>query len=242
MALFVGFMVQLEEKGLAIAAFGQPIAPGLTPEKLFLNRKVFFAVLPILFALILTIAIPIRISLAARQRAYNRMLSETPTNDGLRPIQPMTADEAFILSDIVGFHPAQPVDSKTFGKPFGMYHELSYRPTQNDPPTNLEVVSVEVWQYPNAQWALYLAEYPANFVHSFDNPKHHAVTTKFQNKVRTNLLERLPGFEHFPGGGGWALYYMWPSGSNVLTITYHTKNEHEEFLRLYLEKYPSAMK
>ena len=64
---------------------------------------------------------------------------------------------------------------------------------------------------------------------------------KFGNRVRTNFFERLPGFEHFPGGAGFNLYYMWPSGSNVITITFNTRKDHEEFLRLYLEKFPSSI-
>ena len=119
---------------------------------------------------------------------------------------------------------------------------MSYKQTNGPPTANREEVTVEVRQYPNPEWAQHLAHYPANFVQTFGNPKHHAIVTKFQSNVRTNLLERLPGFEHFPGGAGWSLYYMWPSGSNVVTITYFTSGEHEEFLRIYLEKYSSSLK
>jgi hypothetical protein len=77
----------------------------------------------------------------------------------------------------------------------------------------------------------------------FGNPRHHAVVTKFQSKVRTNLLERspLPGSGNRLGEGAWPPYFMWSSGNCVVSVTFHTGLEHDQFLRRYLEKYPSSV-
>jgi hypothetical protein len=37
------------------------------------------------------------------------------------------------------------------------------------------------------------------------------------------------------------LFFVWPSGNVVVTIRYETKDIKEEFLRRYLEKYPSSL-
>ena len=34
---------------------------------------------------------------------------------------------------------------------------------------------------------------------------------------------------------------MWSSGNRVVSVTFHTGLEHDEFLRRYLEKYPSSV-
>ncbi len=241
-AILIGFIVQGEEKYSATAASTQDIATRLGPshhDNFFFTRRKFFAVVAVLLALACARAIPIRVSVARRQQASDRMLSDIPPNDGLPLIQPMTIDQALIMNDIAGFQPGKPVSQaelqsheKNFQLPPAMYYAVSYIPKKGN--SNGSNVSVSVEQYPNSPWAFHFAEYPPRIYNSFDNPKHHAIATRFQNNVRTNLFERSPV--------GVPLYYMWPSGNNVVTVTYNTQAEVAEILRVYLEKYPSSIK
>ena len=97
-------------------------------------------------------------------------------------------------------------------------------------------VRVIAQQYPSSEWAQYFAEYPAKRYNSFDNPKQHAIVVQFNTRVRSNQQERSPGQTWY------ALYYMWPNGTCVITVEYNTPDENLEIVRVYLEKYPSSIR
>ena len=57
---------------------------------------------------------------------------------------------------------------------------------------------------------------------------------KFGNRV---VMDRQFRFRDESG----KLLYFWPSGKNFITILYYSPVVNEEFLRRYLEKYPSSL-
>lgn len=242
-ALLVGFIAHGQEKQFELSTEGIASRRGPSnQENFFFTRRKFLGVVIALLVLTGARATPIRVRVARRQRAIDRMQADIPPNEGLPPIQQIANDEAFIMSDIAGFHPGEvfirrdmPIHERSVQMPPAITYGVSYKPNEdNSPNSSAYNVSVVVVQYPNSPWALHLAEYPPRTYNSYDNPKHHAIATRFQNKVRTNFFERIPNAV--------SLYYMWPSGNNVVTLTYNTRSEVPEFLRAYLEKYPSSIK
>jgi hypothetical protein len=161
-------------------------------------------------------------------------------------VQPMTEDEALILKQIGDYQPSRTVNTvipasheKGFEKADEMYFHTFYTKTDESvpppPAAPRNYVQVIVQQYPNSAWAQYFAEYPTNIYNSLDNPKHHAIVIQFNNRVRSDQLERSPGQTWIP------LYYIWPSGDCVITVMHFTPDENLEIERAYLEKFPSSI-
>jgi hypothetical protein len=203
-------------------------------EPFLLTQKKFFIVVSLLLAVVIVRAVPIRMSVAKREAGQARMRMEVPSMENLRVIQPVSVDEALLNTPIAGYTPHESSSRpQIFLQPPGMDYAVTYYPEYDIPRPYQNSISVSVQQCPNPQWASYLAEFPRNMYNPYDNPKVHAIVTQFQNKVRTNSLD-LPA-------GTVGLYYMWPSGNNVVTLTYYTLDQKEDFLRLYLQKYPSSV-
>ena len=197
-----------------------------------------FAVTLVILAARIT---PIRLRVAQRDRAYHQIQALRPSNKDLPVLQPTPIAEALILQEIDGFRPTDPItgvemqsNEKDAQLPGDYEFAVTYKSSREPPPpASTEWVAVTVRQYPTPQWAQYLGDYPPRVYNPFDDPKHHALITKFRNKVRTNFFERYPP-------GAVSLYYTWPSAKCVVTITYNL-NEYDDFLRLYMEKYPSSI-
>lgn len=240
MALLIGFVVKSEHKEFAASPVPQspPGAPQPT-EPFLLAKKTFFTLMTLLLAVIVARAVPIRLRVAKREAGEARMRADVPSMENLPGIQPMTVDEAVINAPIAGYTPHQATRGQEMGshekgflKPGGLSYHVTYYP-DGEPRPYQNSVSVYVLQYPNAQWASYLAEFPYNIYNPHDDPKVHTTVTRFQNKVRTDFFNRA---------GTASVYYMWPSGNNLVTLTYYMFDEKEEFLRVYLEKYPSSIR
>jgi hypothetical protein len=229
MALLIGFIAGREIP----AASNQSLPISLRASGSSVSKKALIGTLALVTAVVLVRAVPIRIRAAGWQDGLAKKLAETPPLDNLKPLQPLTLEQALILQDIGGSHlgpTAKRVEmvshEKGSNSPPGMYYAASYSPGAGN-------IAVSVEQYPNSEWARYFAKYPPRIYNSFDDPKHHAVVTKFQSRVRSNLLE--------DPGVAVPLYYMWPSGDFLVTVTYNGSHENEEILRMYLEKYPSSI-
>ncbi len=211
-----------------------------------LGRRAFVVIVATLAALSLTRIIPVRLRLAHRERAVAKMRGSRPSAVDIPVVQPMTEEEALILKQIGDYQPGHVMKTvelvsheKGFEKPGNMYFSTFYTKTGESVPQSPLAPGQNVWviaqQYPNSAWAQYFAEYPPNRYNSFDNPKQHAIVVQFNNRVRSNQLERSPGQTWY------SLYYMWPSGNCVITVEYHTPDENLELVRAYLEKYPSSI-
>jgi hypothetical protein len=247
MALFIGFTLPPDQmrSGDASAGLGQSVislhSKPPSPSRSVIDQKKFVAILGVVLVVALARIVPIRINVAERQGAVARKIADTPSLDNLPPIQPVPIEQALILTDITGNHPMQPSsrvqmisNEKTYLSPPGYFYGVTYGPAGNPSSVvSFKSVLVTVQQYPNAEWAQYLAKYPHNIYNSFDDPKHHAIVSKFQNNVRADLLENP--------GPSVPVYYMWPSGNNVVTVRYEGPHDDEDILRAYLEKYPSSI-
>lgn len=102
--------------------------------------------------------------------------------------------------------------------------------------TNInETVTVWVNQFPNEVWALYFAKYsPMNNLVPKNRNQVLSLARKFGNDI---VVDRQFRFQDETG----RLMFFWPSGKNLVTITYYFPNVREEFLRRYLKKCPSSL-
>jgi len=211
-----------------------------------LDGRVFVVIVAALAALSLTRIIPVRLRLAHRERAVAEMRGSRPSAVDIPMMQPMTEEEALILKQIGDYQPGHVMKTvelvsheKGFERPGDMYFSTFYTKTGESVPQSPLAPGQYVWvvaqQFPNSAWAQYFAEYPPNRYNSFDNPKQHAIVVQFNNRVRSNQLERSPGQTWYP------LYYIWPSSNCVITVEYHTPDQNFEIVRAYLEKYPSSI-
>ena len=97
-------------------------------------------------------------------------------------------------------------------------------------------VTVQVVQFPNDAWPLYFAKWSPNpsFLREEDPALVLTRVKKFKNQV---VMDRQ--FRSSDETG--KLWFFWPSGNNLVNIIYELKTVDEEFLRRYLEKYPSSL-
>jgi len=212
-----------------------------------LRQRAFGLVLVSLLALSLTRIIPVRLRLAHREHVAASKTQRKPLYVDLAVAQPMNEDEALILKNIGDYQPGHAVKSvepvsyeKGSESPPDFYFSTLYTKAGEMVPqwpiAPKQYISVVIQQYPNGAWAQYFAEYPPRMYISPDNSKQHALVTQFNNKVRSDQLDRSRGQTWYP------LYYMWQSGDCVITVEYHTSDENLELVRAYLEKYPSSIR
>jgi hypothetical protein len=247
-ALFIGWATSENRKSVPMqASDGKSEVGAPVPQTSGgLDRRTLVVIVASLVALSLTRIIPVRLRLAHREHAVKKMRGSRPSAVDLPVVQSMSEDEALILKQIGDYQPGHAMKNvelvsheKGFERPGSMYFSTLYtktgEPVPQWPLAPKQYISIVVQQYPNSAWAQYFAEYPPNRYNSFDNPKQHATVAQFNNRVRSNQLERSPGQTWYP------LYYMWPSGSRVITVEYYTQEENLEIVRAYLEKYPSLI-
>jgi hypothetical protein len=151
----------------------------------------------------------------------------------------MKIEQALILEQIGGLVPGKPEGSKPWRPPDEasqfvpeMDFRVEYVAEKNDTPA----VIVQVQQFPTDTWPLYLAKWSPNpgFLREENPDLVLTRVRKFQNRVVMDRQFR------FPDETG-KLWFFWPSGNNLVNITYASKTVEEEFLRRYLEKYPSSL-
>jgi len=88
-------------------------------------------------------------------------------------------------------------------------------------------------QLPNAEWGRYDVKYPSpNIV--LDSPQSLTKVTKFSQTIAQNTSMR------YSNGGG-TLCFLYLSGNFLVSVCYETPQVDEEFLKQYLEKYPSSL-
>ena len=249
MALFIGWATSENHIFVQTQADGpkSEVSARASAFSRGLNGRAFVVIVALLVALSLTRIIPVRLRLAHRERAVAKMRGSRPSAVDIPVVQPMTEEEALILKQIGDYQPGRVIKGwemvsheKGFERPADLSFQTFYTKTGEAVSQLSRAPGQYVWvivqQYPNSAWAQYLAEYPPNRYNSFDNPKQHAIVVQFNNRVRSNQLERSPGETWV------ALYYIWPSGNCVITVEYHTSDESLDIVRAYLEKYPSSIR
>lgn len=257
MAFFLGIVAAFQDRVASghpressVSPVGQARRAVRTPPLSWEGSIITAAVV---IGLLLAVVLRPRISLAlSKYEAARRMerrteqrIRETPSMERLPQVAPMSSQQAFILGQIGGV--VSPLGANTYNegevkkigavKPFDYFYELTYFPPgaiTSGSVTYAGAVRVTIRQYPNSEWAAYLAKYPPDMVDLPEDSKLHMRTTKFQNIVWSDVNETgLPV----------QLYYQWPSANDVVTINYVWPYDNsDEFLRRYLEKYPSSLK
>jgi hypothetical protein len=179
--------------------------------------------------------------LAQQENGRKQMVAETPSIGDLPPISAMSPEQALIEEDIGGLLvkeprlqriPAGPAWKDFPPRPPSVTLALVYAPSALDQQFGFGAVVVTVEQFPNSAWARYKAKYPN--ASSGAVADHFTVTTKFENRI---YMDSSMWREH-PAR---AMIFHWPSGAVVVTIRNEGKSINEEFLKRYLEKYPSSM-
>jgi len=180
---------------------------------------------------------------AERHREAKRhaeRLRDMPSLQNLPAIEPMRIEQALILEQIGGLVPGKQEGSKPWRPPAEaskFVPEMDFRveyvaENDDDPPA----IIVDVQQFPNNAWPLYFAKWSPNpNLLREENPDLVLTSVrKFKNRVVMDRQFR------FPDETG-MLWFFWPSGKNLVSITFRSKIIQEEFLHCYLEKYPSSL-
>lgn len=256
MALFLGIVAAIQDRHASTREQESSVSPACQANTVIkvpsFSWEANFIILAVIFGLIATVVLPPRISLvvsryeAARRKEQRteQRIREAPSMERLPQVAPMSGQEVFILDEIAGKAPASPstdveaeIKKKDFVKPFDYFYSLNYFPPgdiTSGSITYTGLVRVTIQQYPNSEWAIYLAKYPPSMLALPEGSKLHMRITKFQNTVWSDVYETVVPAQ---------LYYQWPSGNDVVTITYiWPYNNSDEFLRAYLQKYPSSLK
>jgi hypothetical protein len=176
---------------------------------------------------------------AARRRHAER-LRDIPSVKNLPAIEPMKIEQALILEQIDGLVPGKHFKSEGWHPP----SEASAWPQEidfwveylADKDDNPPRVVVEVQQYPNEAWPRYYAKWsPVPGILRDGNPRLVLTRVKkFGNQVVMDRQSRSPDETGI-------LWFFWPSGRNLVSITYSSRVIDEEFLRRYLERFPSSL-
>lgn len=241
LTLFIGWATSENRKAVPVQT-GETRSEMKTPALQASDRlgsHAFVAILASLVVLALARIVPVRLRLAHRQHAATNRERTQPSSNNLPELTPPSDRDALILNETAGYTPGQAIQTIVPGKPASAYFSVLYTkkgdPVPALPQAPPRYIRATVEEYPNAQWAQYLAEYPPGMYLSFNDPKQHALVTEFNNKVRSSQLTRAPGQTAIP------LYYKWPSGDFIITIDYRTSDESLEIVRAYLKKYPSSI-
>ena len=180
---------------------------------------------------------------AVRQQALKKSYAEAPSIENLPSVRTRTADQALVLEDIAGLSVGQPSVQAIRAKPsFGLFpsnpqtiiYSVQYRPKDTPHSWYHPIVTADVTQFPNSEWARYKTKYPSSFNPALDDPKSLLTVTKFGNQVI------MDGRTQYPEGTG-ELDFLWPSEDFVINLRYQTREVNEDFLKRYLDTYPSSL-
>ncbi len=201
--------------------------------------------------------------LDAERRHHAERLRDIPSLDNLPAIEPMKIEQALILEEIGGLFPGLREGSKSWHPRDTISQlapEMDFRVeyveekdvrscqefnTYSKDGTPLCLYSwsrtevpiiVEVEQFPNEAWPLYFAKWSPspNILQHGDPSLDITRVMKFKNRI---VMDRQYRSADETG----KLWFFWPSGKNLISITYRTKMIDDEFLRRYLQKYPSSL-
>jgi hypothetical protein len=176
--------------------------------------------------------------LSVQHAAHASFLAEAPSTVDLPQLETLPVEQVLIVSQVGGLYPWAPMTAPVAPayptQTRSIKYSIGYTATLDPPPISIRrIVAVDVEQLPNADWALYKVKYPPPNVAIF-SPKSLSRVTKFSQTVVQNSMMRHPD-------GGGTLSFLWPSGRFVVTVYFETPDVNEEFLRQYLEKYPSSL-
>jgi hypothetical protein len=237
-ALLFGLLLSRERKNVTQLRSSLTLdeTPGFVRKRgLLIAAVVFFASV----LAYLGFFIPPTVKRLHREAAYKRFLAEAPSVVGLPDTTPISPEQALVVQEVNGLYPRGPARflrvAHRIGprSPVSLLYSIGYSITREPSPTAQRIVTVEVAQWPNAEWARYDAKYPFPDRGWGDSP-HLTRVKEFGNTIVQNSQMR------YPNGDG-TLCFLWPSERFVVTVCYETRQVNEEMLGQYLAKYPSSL-
>jgi hypothetical protein len=236
-ALVLGLLWWHGEAAVEVSGAGESTEDASVPdasERIPLAAKLFFIGGAVLLLFFVGRSIRFSYDRARMQREVAQSIAEAPSTQNLPRLRPMPLSQALILDRVGDFVALNTYDSNTAvgGPPLitvggvpRVYYSAGYVKAEKGVtiagPTD---VSVSLTEYPNSAWASYeLRNIPTpNAAYMY--AKYRKNVMKFGNWVLQNSGQ-----------------FYWPSGNNLLTVYFHN-GERDEFLKAYLEKYPSDLR
>lgn len=207
-------------------------------RRLPIAYTIFFVLFVGVFSYFAIRDISTRHAATVRQRRITAAMASAPSATDLPELVPVPLEQALVLQEIVGNGPvlpfSRPMAPVSSNEPPTFNYSVSYQKTPMATQLDFHpVVSVFVTQYPNAEWANY---------HLNDVPVPNAAffNEKYIHKVKTfgKVIYEDSGWRS-PGGQG-DLYYYWASGQYLITVIFRGPEVDDQFLQVYLEKYPNS--
>lgn len=244
-ALMLGLLLQWM-RGLAATTTEQPQSPqdGRRARNISVPAALFLGCVLAAFGYFILRSFESNSIAKRRATLINKLVAEEPSRTALGPLEPLAAEQIFVMHEVSGLRPLQPMDNTftTWKSSAPMLHvsTIGYGlDVAHSMPSLQRKVFVQVLQLPNIEWARYQTKYAATQV-SADCPSCVSGVEKFGNRV-TQISQQLPG----------DVSYLWSSENLVLSVTKENADAaivtvapeiaaaEEDVLRLYLEKYPS---
>lgn len=173
-----------------------------------------------------------------RVAAYQRGIAEAPPMVEAPAIKLLPGEQILIVRQIAGFYPWLP-DSRIVAQagpvsPTVGSYSVGYTTTENPGIDSVRrVVAVEITEFPNAEWARYRVNHNQVYV-GLGSGESLAKVQKFGQSIIQDASNR-----NRDASG--TLCFFWPHDTFVVSVCYETPEVNEEFIREYLEKYPSSL-
>lgn len=158
-----------------------------------------------------------------------------PSLQDLPPVEPMAGENAVLLHPIAGrtaqLSVSGPLSNKaTTSKPAFVTFQACYMHLPNERcDANPPDVHVQISQWPNSAWSLYeMKGIHYGFGAGYFN--HARTTQKFGNAIMVDANPKEPGKGKF----------YWTSGPVLIEVNSNVSDP-DEFIREYLERYPSSL-
>lgn len=239
-ALLLGLLLARERRSLPVPSTPIPIRPGMPKVRakpgIQVVAAIFFTCLLGFLGFLLVRTVQSERLASDRAAARKRSVAETPPVLDLPRIEPLLPEQALIIHEIGGLYPWLPM-SNSLGPSSSVHainYAVGYTVTKDQRSGSIvRVVAVNVTQFPTAEWARYRVKYlPSNV--AINSSEYLSNVKKFGHTVVQDTSRR------YSDGGG-ALCFLWPSGNFAVSLCYQTRQVDEEFLKQYLEKYPSSL-
>ena len=212
------------------------LAPlGRPARKVPIWGKFFIGFMAVILASYAARTIWVKHEFSRQRNEFAQYQTSRPSLQDLPPIEPMAGENAVLLHPIAGRTPqlsvSGPLSNKaTASKPAFVTFEACYMHLPNERcEANPPDVRVHISQWPNSAWSSYEMEgIQWGFGAGYFNPGKR--TQKFGNAIMVDESPKEPGKGKF---------YWW-SGPVLIEIN-SSVSDPDEFIREYLERYPSSL-
>lgn len=203
---------------------------------------VFFGLIAIVFFYFASKSLIGDHSAVVRQKEIANAMAAAPPTANLPPVQQIPTEQVLLLHPIGGYVPVLPFARAFSGtnylgtqpRPSTIVYSVGYQSAPMKNALDLhEVVSVSITEYPNPDWAKFSTKDVPIPNASIQYAQYIQHESQFGNAILVNS-----GWRTHSGTGD--LYYYWASGNKLVLLIFRGPVI-GEFLKEYLEKYPSSM-